>query len=86
MNLLTLFWITAGLQLTTFDDHLETCSIQLHQLRVHACEAYSYILASLTGFDVKDLSEYGPDDVEGTDVSAAHVANLLSAEPTDGRL
>ncbi|EHA8587451.1 Acyl-protein thioesterase 1 [Cocos nucifera] len=35
-------------------------------------------------FDVKDLSEYGPDDVEGTDVSAAHVANLLSAEPADG--
>ncbi|XP_073116066.1 uncharacterized protein [Elaeis guineensis] len=38
-------------------------------------------------FDVKDLSEYGPDhDVEGTDVSAAHVANLLSAEPADVKL
>ncbi|XP_008809651.1 acyl-protein thioesterase 2-like [Phoenix dactylifera] len=37
-------------------------------------------------FDVKDLSVDGPDDVEGTDVSAAHVANLLSAEPADVKL
>ncbi|XP_008785152.1 acyl-protein thioesterase 2 isoform X2 [Phoenix dactylifera] len=34
-------------------------------------------------FDVGDLSEDGPDDVEGMDASAAHVANLLSTEPAD---
>lgn len=37
----------------------------------------------LTGFDVGDLSEEGPSDVEGLDSSAAHVANLLSTEPAD---
>ncbi|KAK9098838.1 hypothetical protein Syun_025883 [Stephania yunnanensis] len=34
-------------------------------------------------FNVGDLSEDGPDDIEGLDASAAHVANLLSTEPTD---
>jgi hypothetical protein len=37
----------------------------------------------ITGFDVADLSEDSPDDVEGLDSSAAHVANLLSTEPAD---
>lgn len=37
-------------------------------------------------FDVGDLSEDGPDDVEGMDASAAHVANLLSTEPADIKL
>lgn len=32
-------------------------------------------------FDVGEFSENGPDDIEGIDASAAHVANLLSAEP-----
>ena len=35
------------------------------------------------GFDVEDLSEDGPDDLEGLDASAAHVAYLLSTEPAD---
>ncbi|XP_022714861.1 acyl-protein thioesterase 1 homolog 1 [Durio zibethinus] len=34
-------------------------------------------------FDVGELSEDGPDDWEGLDASAAHIANLLSAEPSD---
>ncbi|KAJ4707927.1 acyl-protein thioesterase 2-like [Melia azedarach] len=34
-------------------------------------------------FDVGDLSEDAPDDLEGLDASAAHVANLLSTEPSD---
>lgn len=34
-------------------------------------------------FDVRELSEDGPDDVEGMDAAAAHVANLLSTEPAD---
>ncbi|KAI3982051.1 hypothetical protein MKX01_018957 [Papaver californicum] len=34
-------------------------------------------------FDVGELSEDGPDDIEGLDASAAHVANLLSTEPND---
>ncbi|KAF3450837.1 hypothetical protein FNV43_RR06926 [Rhamnella rubrinervis] len=34
-------------------------------------------------FDVGDLSEDGPDDWEGLDASAAHIANLLSTEPPD---
>ncbi|URE08034.1 acyl-protein thioesterase [Musa troglodytarum] len=38
------------------------------------------------GFDVTDLSEDGPDDIEGLDASAAHVANLLSTEPADIKL
>ncbi|XP_031473457.1 uncharacterized protein LOC116245959 isoform X1 [Nymphaea colorata] len=37
-------------------------------------------------FDVGDLSEEGPADVEGLDASAAHVANLLSTEPADIKL
>ncbi|CAN6441976.1 unnamed protein product [Victoria cruziana] len=37
-------------------------------------------------FDVGDLSEEGPADVEGLDSSAAHVANLLSTEPADIKL
>lgn len=32
-----------------------------------------------------ELSEEAPDDLEGLDASAAHVANLLSTEPTDSR-
>ena len=35
----------------------------------------------LSGFDVGDISEDGPVDLEGLDASAAHVANLLSTEP-----
>ncbi|CAI0416733.1 unnamed protein product [Linum tenue] len=34
-------------------------------------------------FDVGEISEEGPDDLEGLDASAAHVANLLSTEPAD---
>ncbi|XP_058223929.1 uncharacterized protein LOC131333426 isoform X2 [Rhododendron vialii] len=37
-------------------------------------------------FDVREISEDGPDDLEGLDASAAHVANLLSAEPPDIKL
>ena len=37
------------------------------------------------GFDVEDLSEDGPDDLEGLDASAAHVAYLLSTEPSDSK-
>ncbi|KAF8376654.1 hypothetical protein HHK36_031676 [Tetracentron sinense] len=36
-------------------------------------------------FDVNELSEDAPDDVEGLDASAAHAANLLSTEPADSR-
>ncbi|GFS42716.1 alpha/beta-Hydrolases superfamily protein [Actinidia rufa] len=36
-------------------------------------------------FDVGDISEDAPDDLEGLDASAAHVANLLSTEPPDSR-
>lgn len=35
---------------------------------------------------MRDLSEDGPDDVEGMEASAAHVANLLSTEPTDSMI
>ncbi|GLT71699.1 hypothetical protein SLA2020_436980 [Shorea laevis] len=34
-------------------------------------------------FDAGELSEDGPDDWEGLDASAAHIANLLSTEPAD---
>jgi lysophospholipase-2 len=37
----------------------------------------------LSGFDVGEISEDLHDDIEGLDASAAHIANLLSAEPTD---
>ncbi|KZV56075.1 acyl-protein thioesterase 2-like [Dorcoceras hygrometricum] len=39
-----------------------------------------------SGFDVGELSEDGPDDFEGLDASAAHIANLLSTEPADIKL
>ena len=35
----------------------------------------------LPGSDVGDISEDAPNDLEGLDASAAHVANLLSTEP-----
>ncbi|KAM1046746.1 hypothetical protein ACFX2I_026138 [Malus domestica] len=41
---------------------------------------------STAWFDVGELSEDAPDDVEGLDASAAHVANLLSTEPDDIKL
>ncbi|KAF7830269.1 acyl-protein thioesterase 2-like [Senna tora] len=37
-------------------------------------------------FDVADISEDGPDDIEGLNASAAHVANLLSTEPPNIKL
>ncbi|CAK9154343.1 unnamed protein product [Ilex paraguariensis] len=37
-------------------------------------------------FDVGDISEDAPDDLDGLDASAAHVANLLSTEPANIRL
>ncbi|CAL5443216.1 unnamed protein product [Camellia sinensis] len=37
-------------------------------------------------FDVNDLSENAHDDLEGLDATAAHVASLLSTEPTDIKL
>lgn len=37
------------------------------------------------GFDVVGINEDGPDDVEGLDGAAAHVANLLSNEPGDSK-
>ncbi|XP_031118328.1 acyl-protein thioesterase 2-like [Ipomoea triloba] len=37
-------------------------------------------------FDAGDLSEDAPDDLEGLDASAAHIANLLSTEPSDVKL
>ncbi|KAG8656883.1 hypothetical protein MANES_03G017200v8 [Manihot esculenta] len=40
----------------------------------------------ISGFDVGDISEDAPDDLEGLDASAAHVANLLSTEPADIKL
>ncbi|RDY04422.1 Acyl-protein thioesterase 2 [Mucuna pruriens] len=40
-------------------------------------------VAILGGFDMGELSEDGPDDWEGLDASAAHIANLLSTEPAD---
>lgn len=36
--------------------------------------------------DVSELSEDVPDDFEGLDASAAHIANLLSTEPADVKL
>lgn len=41
---------------------------------------------STAWFDVADLTEDSPSDVEGLDASAAHVANLLSTEPSDIKL
>ncbi|XP_044471298.1 acyl-protein thioesterase 2-like [Mangifera indica] len=41
---------------------------------------------STAWFDVEDLSEEAPDDLEGLDAAALHVANLLSTEPADIKL
>ncbi|CAN6583636.1 unnamed protein product [Malus baccata var. baccata] len=37
-------------------------------------------------FDMGEISEDAPDDIEGLDASAAHVANLLSTEPANIKL
>lgn len=39
------------------------------------------LLWFVSGFDVGEISEDGPDDFEGLDASAAHIANFLSTEP-----
>jgi lysophospholipase-2 len=39
----------------------------------------------IPGFDVGDISEDTPDDLEGLEASATHVANLLSTEPADSK-
>lgn len=39
----------------------------------------------VVGFDVGELSSDGPDDIEGLDATAAHVANLLSTEPANSK-
>lgn len=39
-----------------------------------------------TWFDMGELSEDAPDDVEGLEAAAGHVANLLSIEPADIKL
>eukprot|EP00252_Welwitschia_mirabilis_P025571 TRINITY_DN804_c0_g1_i2.p1 TRINITY_DN804_c0_g1~~TRINITY_DN804_c0_g1_i2.p1 ORF type:complete len:252 (-),score=56.12 TRINITY_DN804_c0_g1_i2:288-1043(-) len=41
---------------------------------------------STAWFDVSDLSESAPADLEGLDSAAAHVANLLSTEPAEIKL
>lgn len=41
--------------------------------------------SNITGFDAQDLSEDAPDDYQGLDASAAHIANLLSTEPSDSK-
>ncbi|XP_047251556.1 acyl-protein thioesterase 1 homolog 1 isoform X5 [Capsicum annuum] len=45
-------------------------------------------IAAFGGFPCTawDISENAPDDLEGLDFSAAHVANLLSTEPADVKL
>ncbi|KAI4964988.1 hypothetical protein ZWY2020_057700 [Hordeum vulgare] len=53
---------------------------------LHVCADMVLSFSGITGFDVADLSEDSPDDVEGLDSSAAHVANLLSTEPADIKL
>lgn len=40
----------------------------------------------MLGFDVGEISEDGPDDIEGLEASVAHIANLLSTEPADSKL
>lgn len=47
-------------------------------------ESFKLLLLSTPGFDAGELSENSPDDWEGLDASAAHIANLLSTEPADG--
>lgn len=41
---------------------------------------------STAWFDVGEISEDGPDDFEGLDASAAHIANFLSTEPASIKL
>ncbi|KAK1401710.1 hypothetical protein POM88_001315 [Heracleum sosnowskyi] len=38
------------------------------------------------GCDIGEISEDAPDDLEGLDATAAHVANLLATEPADIKL
>lgn len=40
---------------------------------------------SFSGFDAQDISDDVPDDIQGLDASAAHVANLLLTEPADSK-
>ena len=51
----------------------------------YSANVFYGLLMSYTGFDVGDLSEDAPDDLEGLDAAAAHVANLLSNEPADSK-
>ncbi|RLM98349.1 hypothetical protein C2845_PM06G04190 [Panicum miliaceum] len=52
-------------------------------LALHPEKCLITIFGNETGFDVEDTSIDGRDDIEGLDASAAHIANLLSSEPSD---
>ena len=74
--------------------HCMWVSLNLHRLGCRACCRFAFpkfflkdkmiIFVIETGFDVEETSVDGRDDIEGLDASAAHVANLLSSEPSDG--
>ena len=68
---------------------IESCFYEIH---VKFCQSgefwkltrHHFFYWTETGFDVDDTSVDGRDDIEGLDASAAHIANLLSSEPSDG--
>lgn len=43
------------------------------------------LIKTISGCDVGEISEDAPDDLEGLDAAAAHVANLLATEPADSK-
>jgi hypothetical protein len=55
----------------------------LHTIEQELTTPYLF-LQTKTGFDVEETSLDSRDDIEGLDASAAHVANLLSSEPSEG--
>ncbi|KAK8971034.1 hypothetical protein KSP40_PGU013265 [Platanthera guangdongensis] len=62
-------------------------ALPLHNIKWICPTAPTRSVAAFGGFpctawlDVGEFSEDGPDDIDGVDASAAHIANLMSAEP-----
>ena len=70
--------------------HVHFCALHVHCACmwnvVPEIILFYFLFSGYAGFDVADLSEDAPDDIEGLDASAAHVANLLSTEPADSMI
>ncbi|GMH22203.1 hypothetical protein Nepgr_024046 [Nepenthes gracilis] len=90
-HLATIVWLHGlGDNGSSASQHLE--SLPLPNIKWICPTAPTRPVALLGGFpctawfDIGEISEDSPDDIEGLDASAAHIVNLLSTEPAGVKL